>query len=651
MNKDKKRFLECLSMQYPTIDSAATEIINLQSILNLPKGTEHFLSDIHGEYKAFSHVLRNGSGAVMKKINDVFGDTLTSSEKKELASLIYYPIEKLEYIKSESLNTYDWYRTTLYRLVSVCRTVSSKYTRSKIRKALPDSFKYVIEELITEKKEVLNKTAYYEEIINTIIEIGYADKFIEEMSNLIQRLVIDHLHIIGDIYDRGSGSHFVMERLCNYHSLDIQWGNHDVLWMGASAGQTACIANIVRTSLLYDNVSVLENGYGISILPLMLFAMKTYGNDPCTQFKIRSKNSDASEIGLEMKAHKAISIIQFKLEGQLISEHPEYKMKNRKLLHRIDFANKTIELDGKKYNLTDGNFPTVNPACPYELTDEEKEVVRKLRYAFVSCEKLKKHINLLLNKGSLYKVTNGNLLFHGCIPMTSGGEFRKTEILGNPLCGKALYDSLESCARKAFLSVNEIERKNGRDILWYLWNGADSPLYGRDKMTTFERYFIGEDSTHIETKDIYYTLIDSKETAEKIFDEFSVKGENRHIINGHVPIHHQEGENPVKCGGRVIIIDGGFSHPYHKVTGIAGYTLIYNSYGLMLTAHEPFRSVGEAIKDCTDMQTHRVASEVADRRILVGDTDNGAKIKESISDLKDLINAYRSGEVRQNKHR
>lgn len=651
MNKDKKRFLECLSMQYPTIDSAATEIINLQSILNLPKGTEHFLSDIHGEYKAFSHVLRNGSGAVMKKINDVFGDTLTSSEKKELASLIYYPIEKLEYIKSESLNTYDWYRTTLYNLVSVCRTVSSKYTRSKIRKALPDSFNYVIEELITEKKEVLNKTAYYEEIINTIIEIGYADKFIEEMSNLIQRLVIDHLHIIGDIYDRGSGSHFVMERLCNYHSLDIQWGNHDVLWMGASAGQTACIANIVRTSLLYDNVSVLENGYGISVLPLLLFAMKTYGDDPCTQFKIRSKNSDMSEIGLEMKAHKAISIIQFKLEGQLISEHPEYKMDNRKLLHRIDFENKTIELDGREYPLADSNFPTVNPDCPYELTDDEKEVVRKLRYAFVSCEKLKKHISLLLNKGSLYKVTNGNLLFHGCIPMTADGGFRKTDILGNSLCGKALYDSLESCARKAFLSVNELERKHGRDILWYLWNGADSPLYGRDKMTTFERYFISDESTHIETKDIYYTLIDSRETAEKIFDKFSVKGENRHIINGHVPIHHQEGENPVKCGGRVIIIDGGFSRPYHKVTGIAGYTLIYNSYGLMLTAHEPFRSVGEAIKDCTDMQTHRVASEVADRRILVGDTDNGAKIKESISDLKELINAYRSGEVRQNKHR
>lgn len=651
MNKEKQRFLECLSKQYPTIDSAATEIINLQSILNLPKGTEHFLSDIHGEYKAFSHVLRNGSGAVMKKINDVFGDSISPEEKKELASLIYYPIEKLEYIKSENLDTYEWYRTALYRLVSVCRTVSSKYTRSKVRKALPDSFKYVIEELITEKKEVLNKAAYYEEIINTIIEIGYADKFIEEMSKLIQRLVIDRLHIIGDIYDRGHGSHFVMDRLCEYHSLDIQWGNHDVLWMGASAGQTACIANIVRTSLLYDNVSVLENGYGISILPLLFFAMKRYKDDPCKQFKIKSKNSDESEISLEMKAHKAISVIQFKLEGQLISEHPEYHMGHRRLLHRIDFENGTIELYGKSYKLSDCNFPTINPDSPYELTVEEKEVVRKLRYAFVSCEKLKTHIGLLLSKGSLYKVKNGNILFHGCIPMTESGEFRKINIFGKPLSGKALYDSLESCARKAFLSVNEADRKNGRDILWFLWNGADSPLYGRDKMTTFERYFISDESTHTETKDVYYKLINREKTAEKIFAEFGVKGENRHIINGHVPIHHIDGETPVKCGGKVIIIDGGFASPYHKVTGIAGYTLIYNSYGLMLTAHEPFKTVSEAIKNGTDMQTHRVASEVCEKRILVGDTDNGAKIKETINDLKELISAYRSGEVHQDKHK
>lgn len=646
MNREKIRFLECLSKQYPTIDSAATEIINLQSILNLPKGTEHFLSDIHGEYEAFSHVLRNGSGAVMKKIDDVFENQFSSSEKKELASLIYYPVERLSYIKSENRNTYEWYHTALYRLVSVCKTVSSKYTRSKIRKALPDNFKYIIEELITEKKEVLNKAAYYEEIINTIIEIGYADKFIEEMAYLIQRLVIDHLHIIGDIYDRGSGSHLVMDRLMNYHSLDIQWGNHDVLWMGASAGQTACIANIIRTSIMYDNLSVLENGYGISLTPLMLFAMEVYKDDPCTQFKIRSKKSYNSEVKLEMKMQKAIAVIQFKLEGQLISEHPEYRMNDRRLLHKIDFEKGTVSINGSDYELTDTSFPTINPDSPYELTDEEKYVVEKLRSEFEGCSKLKSHIRLLLRKGSLYKVSNGNILFHGCIPMNQDGTFRKVNLFGTPLSGKSLYDKIEKRARKAFLSVDAEEKKEGRDILWFLWNGPDSPLYGRDKMTTFERYFVSDKSTHKETKDIYYKLIDKDETAERIFAEFGVEGENSHIINGHVPIHHTEGESPVKCGGKVIIIDGGFSKPYHKVTGIAGYTLIYNSYGLMLTAHEPFVSLANAVRNSTDMKTNRVAAEVADQRILVGDTDNGAKIKENISDLKELIAAYRSGIIK-----
>lgn len=646
MNREKIRFLECLSKQYPTIDSAATEIINLQSILNLPKGTEHFLSDIHGEYEAFSHVLRNGSGAVMKKIDDVFENQLSSSEKKELASLIYYPVERLSYIKSENRNTYEWYHTALYRLVSVCKTVSSKYTRSKIRKALPDNFKYIIEELITEKKEVLNKAAYYEEIINTIIEIGYADKFIEEMAYLIQRLVIDHLHIIGDIYDRGSGSHLVMDRLMNYHSLDIQWGNHDVLWMGASAGQTACIANIIRTSIMYDNLSVLENGYGISLTPLMLFAMEVYRDDPCSQFKIRSKKSYNSEVKLEMKMQKAIAVIQFKLEGQLISEHPEYRMNDRRLLHKIDFEKGTVNINGSDYELTDTSFPTINPDSPYELTDEEKYVVEKLRSEFEGCSKLKSHIRLLLRKGSLYKVSNGNILFHGCIPMNQDGTFRKVNLFGTPLSGKSLYDEIEKRARKAFLSVDAEEKKEGRDILWFLWNGPDSPLYGRDKMTTFERYFVSDKSTHKETKDVYYKLIDKDETAEGIFAEFGVEGENSHIINGHVPIHHTEGESPVKCGGKVIIIDGGFSKPYHKVTGIAGYTLIYNSYGLMLTAHEPFVSLANAVRNSTDMKTNRVAAEVADKRILVGDTDNGAKIKENISDLKELIAAYRSGIIK-----
>lgn len=648
---EKIRFLQCLSKQYPTIDSAATEIINLQSILNLPKGTEHFLSDIHGEYRAFSHVLRNGSGAVMKKIDDVFGDTLFEDQKEDLASLIYYPSEKLDYVKSQGKADDSWYRTTLYRLVSVCQIVSSKYTRSKVRKAMPDNFRYVIEELITEKKEVLNKKAYYDEIINTIIEIGCADEFIIEMSNLIQQLVIDHLHIIGDIYDRGYGSHFVMDSLLNYHSLDIQWGNHDVLWMGASAGQTACIANIVRTSILYDNLSVLENGYGISMMPLVLFAMEQYADDPCEQFAIRFRHNQGmtTQTKLAMKMQKAITVIQFKLEGQLIAKHPEYKMDNRRLLDKIDIKKGTVLLDGKEYEILDKNFPTINFDNPYELTKEEQSVIAKLRNSFINCGKLKKHIKLLLNKGGLYRVYNNNILFHGCVPMNEDGTFRKINLFGEDLCGKALYDEIECCARKAFFSVNEDERRTGRDILWYLWNGPDSPLYGRDKMTTFERYFIEDESTHKEKKDVYYKLINDDEMVDRIFAEFGAKGENAHIINGHVPIHHTEGESPVKCNGKVILIDGGFSQPYHKVTGIAGYTLIYNSYGLMLTAHEPFKSVDATIRSGRDMQTNQVAKEVSQKRILVGDTDNGKRLRENIKDLKELIKAYRDGTIRQNQ--
>lgn len=648
---EKIRFLQCLSKQYPTIDSAATEIINLQSILNLPKGTEHFLSDIHGEYRAFSHVLRNGSGAVMKKIDDVFGDTLFEDQKEDLASLIYYPSEKLDYVKSQGKADDSWYRTTLYRLVSVCQIVSSKYTRSKVRKAMPDNFRYVIEELITEKKEVLNKKAYYDEIINTIIEIGCADEFIIEMSNLIQQLVIDHLHIIGDIYDRGYGSHFVMDSLLNYHSLDIQWGNHDVLWMGASAGQTACIANIVRTSILYDNLSVLENGYGISMMPLVLFAMEQYAHDPCEQFAIRFRHNQGmtTQTKLAMKMQKAITVIQFKLEGQLIAKHPEYKMDNRRLLDKIDIKKGTVLLDGKEYEILDQNFPTINFDNPYELTKEEQSVIAKLRNSFINCGKLKKHINLLLNKGGLYRVYNNNILFHGCVPMNEDGTFRKINLFGEDLCGKVLYDEIERCARKAFFSVNEDERRTGRDILWYLWNGPDSPLYGRDKMTTFERYFIEDESTHKEKKDVYYKLINDDKVVDRIFAEFGAKGENAHIINGHVPIHHTEGESPVKCNGKVILIDGGFSQPYHKVTGIAGYTLIYNSYGLMLTAHEPFKSVDATIRSGRDMQTNQVAKEVSQKRILVGDTDNGKRLRENIKDLKELIKAYRDGTIRQNQ--
>lgn len=647
MDNEKYRFLNCLANQYPSIDSAATEIINLQSILNLPKGTEHFLSEIHGEFEAFSHVLRNGSGAVMKKIDEVFGDNISGEDKKELSSLIYYPEQKLAYVSAENKNTFSWYETTLYRLVDVCQIVSSKYTRSKIRKALPENMRYIVDELITEKKEVLNKKAYYEEIIHTIIDIGYADKFIVEISNLIQQLVIDHLHIIGDIYDRGSGPHFVMDRLMKYHSLDIEWGNHDVLWMGASAGQTECIANIVRTSLLYDNLSVLENGYGISVMPLALFAMDVYGKDPCKEFSIRKRISSDKEIDLETKMHKAISIIQFKLEGQLISRHPEYNMDSRRLLHKINPEKSTVEINGVEYKMKDCNLPTVDYENPYELTYEEKAVVKKLKYAFVNCSKLKRHIRLILDKGSMYKVCNGNLLFHGCIPMNEDGSFIKVKLFNKELWGKTLYDEIEKYARKAFVSVDKSEKQKGRDLLWFLWNGPDSPLYGRDKMTTFERYFIDDIDTYKEIKDNYYRFIDNPETAKLIFEEFGLDYESSHIINGHVPIKQSKGESPVKCGGKVIIIDGGFSQPYHKVTGIAGYTLFYNSYGLMLSAHEPFESVEKSITSGKDMKTYRVATEVSDNRILVGDTDNGKKIKETIKDLKELIQAYRSGTVRQ----
>ena len=442
-----------------------------------------------------------------------------------------------------------------------------------------------------------------------------------------------------------------MDSLMNYHSLDIQWGNHDVLWMGAFAGQPACIANIVRTSLLYDNLSVLENGYGISMMPLVLFAMETYADDPCAQFTIRSRHGSEmdTQTVLAMKMHKAITIIQFKLEGQLIAKHPEYNMENRRLLDKIDADKGTVTIDGKEYPMLDRYFPTIDFNNPYELTSEEQSVIAKLCNSFVNCSKLKSHINLLLQKGSLYKVCNNNLLFHGCIPMNEDGSFRNINLFGEDLCGKELYDELERCARKAFFSVNEEEKRVGRDILWFLWNGADSPLYGRDKMTTFERYFIADESTHKEIKDVYYRLFNDEEVVDRIFKMFGIKGDNAHIINGHVPIHHTEGESPIKCNGKVIIIDGGFSQPYHKVTGIAGYTLIYNSYGLMLTAHEPFKSVDYTIRSGRDMQTNQVATEVSQKRILVGDTDNGKKIRENIKDLKDLIKAYRNGTLRQNQ--
>ena len=651
MKNEELRYLKRLGELYPTIGKASTEIINLQSILNLPKGTEHFMSDLHGEYEAFSHVLRNGSGAVRKKIDDVFGHTLSNSDKRSLATLIYYPREKMEIVRKTEEDMENWYKITLYRLIEVCKTTASKYTRSKVRKALPADYAYVIEELITEKAEVLDKEAYYDSIVNTIIEIGRAENFIIALAELIQRLVVDHLHILGDIYDRGPGPHFIMDRLMEYHSLDIQWGNHDVVWMGAAAGHKACIATVIRNSLRYGNLDILEDGYGINMMPLATFSMETYKDDPCKIFEMKNTadyNGLEKELGRKM--HKAITIIQFKLEGQLLRRNPEFQMEDRCLLHRIDSQKGCGTLsDGTVYPMLDYDFPTVDWEDPYKLTDEEVEVMERLDSAFRNCEKLQNHIRLLLDKGGLYKVYNGNLMFHGSIPLNEDGSFKEVQIYGNTYKGKELYDVLEAYVRRAFYSVDKKEREKGRDILWYIWAAPNSPLFGKDKMSTFERYFIADESAHKEKKNAYYRLLENEEVVNSMLEEFGLDPEESHIINGHVPVHQSEGESPVKCNGKVIVIDGGFSKAYRKVTGIAGYTLIYNSYGLMLSAHQPFTSAEAAVLEENDIVSKQVAVRYTSRRRLVGDTDTGTALKERIRELIQLLEAYRKGIIKEKK--
>lgn len=660
MEKEKKaaseeedmevRYLKTLSELYPTIADTSTEIINLEAILNLPKGTEHFITDIHGEYEAFIHVLKNGSGAVKMKINDVFGRTLPESDKNTLATLIYYPREKMDLIRKTEKNMEDWYRITLYRLIEICKRASSKYTRSKVRKAMPKEFAYVIEELITEKPEITDKEAYYNAIIDTIIDVGRAEEFIRALCHLIQRLVVDHLHILGDIYDRGPGPDKIMDRLMYYHSLDICWGNHDITWMGAAAGSKECIAVVLRIQARYGNLDILEDGYGINMLPLATFAMDTYKDDPCAIFKTKEKpRNDLTEVetSLNRKMHKAISIIQFKLEGQLFERHPEFNMESRRLLHRINYEKGTITLEGKEYKLLDNNFPTIDPADPYKLTDEEEYVMDRMQTAFVQCEKLQSHMQFLLNKGSLYKVYNNNLLYHGCIPLNENGDFEKVNIYGHEYAGKKLYDELEKYVRRAFFSVDEEKRQRGRDIMYWIWCSPMSPLFGKNKMTTFERYFIKEEETHVEIKNPYYRLMNDEATMNRVLAEFGL-GPDGHIVNGHVPVLQSKGESPSKCGGKVLIIDGGFSKAYQKQTGIAGYTLIYDSYGMHLVAHEPFTSKEDAIVNETDIQNDSIIALNAPERILIRHTDDGQRIQERIDDLKKLLDAYRSGAIAEN---
>lgn len=644
MSNLEEKYLERLSEEYPTISAASTEIINLQAILNLPKGTEHFLTDIHGEYEAFLHVLKNGSGSVKRKIDEVFGNTLSRKDKKALATLIYYPKEKLKEIGKTEENMADWYKITLYRLVEISKHVAEKYTRSKVRKALPQDFAYIIEELITEKAELADKELYYNEIVNTIIRLDRAEPFIIALSELIQRLTVDHLHIIGDIFDRGPGPHIIMDRLLKYHSVDIQWGNHDVLWMGAAAGQKACIANVIRNCARYANLDVLEDGYGINLLPLATFANQAYHDDPCECFKLRG-NTDYNELEVEtdVRIHKAIAIIQFKLEGQMILQNPEFKMESRLLLDKIDYAKGTIMLEGREYALLDTYFPTIDPQNPYALTPEEEDIMDRLEKAFLGCEKLQEHARFLLTKGSLYKVYNSNLLYHGCIPLNEDGSFKEVTLFGKKLSGKSLYEKLDSYIRKGFFALNKKDRENGKNIMWYIWQSPDSPLFGKDKMTTFERYFIKEKETHKETKNAYYRLIENEEVVDSIFREFGLNENESHIINGHVPV--KKGEKPVKCNGKVLIIDGGFSKAYQKETGIAGYTLIYNSYGLILVAHCPFESAEKAILDESDIHSESMTVSRTVSRKCVGDTDIGREIKENIKDLEKLLEAYRCGEL------
>ena len=639
------KYLKSLARQYPNIAAASTEIINLQAILNLPKGTEHFLTDIHGEYEQFAHVLKNGSGAVRRTIDEVFENALSNKDKKSLATLIYYPVEKLDIVISEEDNIEDWYKITLHRLVQITKKVASKYTRSKVRKALPKDFAYIIEELITEKADISDKEGYYNEIIHTIIRIGRAQDFIIALSNLIQRLVIDHLHIVGDIFDRGPGPHIILDTLINYHSVDIQWGNHDILWMGAACGQLACIATVIRIAARYGSLDTLEDGYGINLIPLATFALDTYSNTNCDTFSIKyNTDYNTKDLSLDMKIHKAIAIMQFKLEGQVIMKHPEFLMDDRLLLDKIDYEKKTVMAYGKEYPMNDTDFPTIDPKNPYALTPDEEQVMERIRQAFLKCEKLQKHVRFLYSNGGLYKVYNSNLLYHGCMPMDGEGNFLSVEVDGKDYQGKQLYDILDNYARKGYYAKNDpAEMRKAQDYIWYIWAGPNSPVFGKDKMTTFERYFIEDKETHKETKNAYYSLLDREDILNKILDEFELDTRKSHIVNGHVPVELKKGESPIKCDGKLLIIDGGFSKAYQSKTGIAGYTLVANSHGMRLVAHEPFESMEAAVLHESDIFSDSTVIEVAPVRIRVSDTDIGRELKDQIKQLELLLQAYQDG--------
>lgn len=642
------KYLKVLSKQYPSISKASTEIINLEAILNLPKGTEHFISDIHGEYEQFVHILKNGSGVIKRKIEELFSNSIRDSEKKTLATLVYYPEQKLELIEKEEDNIDDFYRIYIYRLVELCKYASSKYTKSKVRKLLPEDFKYIIEELLNENVEQVHKQNYYKSIVETIISIDRAKEFIIAISKVIQKLVVDRLHIVGDIYDRGPRPDIVIDTLMDYHSVDVQWGNHDILWMGAASGEKTCIANALRISARYSNLDIIEDIYGINILPLATFSLETYKDDPCTCFMPKGDEISTKQKSLVAKMHKAISIIQFKLEGEIINRRPEFEMNHRLLLNKINYDEGTINIKGKDYKLKDNNFPTIDKNNPYKLTKEEKIVIEKLVSSFKNSEKLQKHVSFLFSKGSIYLVSNGNLLIHGCVPLNEDKSFMKMKLQGKEYRGRELMDKMETLSREGYFFKDKTKQKQyGMDIMWYLWTGQCSSLFGKDDMTTFERYFIEDKETHKENKNPYFTLREDEDICNKIFDEFGLDINESHIINGHVPVESKNGESPIKSNGRVIAIDGGFSRAYQKKTGIAGYTLIYNSQNLQLISHEPFTSTEEAIVNESDILSTTMLVEHKLSRKTVKDTDAGKKLLDEVKDLKLLLMAYKKGIIKE----
>lgn len=641
-------YLKLLARQYPTIQAVASEIVRLNSILQLPKGTEHYLSDIHGEYEAFSHVLRSGSGAIKRKIDEYFEEALSDTERQELATLIYYPRRKLSRLKNNVLEREEWFYVTMVRLIELCRVVSSKYTRAAVRAALQTEYAAIVDELLHEREEMHNRQAYYRQILHTINSTGSAEGVIISLCRLIQRLAIARLHIIGDVYDRGPGAHHIMDTLLGYHAVDFQWGNHDMVWMGAAAGSEACMANVIRISLRYDNLETLENGYAVSLLPLVSLAMEVYGDDPCSRFIPKLSGVEEyteNELQLMAQMHKAITVIQLKLEAQIINRRRHYRMEDRLLLNRMDLGKGTVRLNGQDYPLLDVHFPTIDVDNPWELTAREQSVVERIKFSFFHSEKLQAHARFLLSRGSMYLVYNGNLLYHGCIPMNPEGTFKTLRIGEKDYAARSLMDQFDRQVRQGFLAEDPRQRRFGQDAMWYLWSGEHSPLFGKNKMATFERYFLADPRTHQEAMNPYYKYRDRDTTAHKILTAFGLDPDRAHIINGHVPVKVKKGENPVKASGRLLVIDGGFSKAYQEKTGIAGYTLISNSYGLLLASHEPFESTRKAIEEGQDLRSRTDILETNAERILIKDTDQGLEMQSQIKDLTDLVNAYRAGEL------